>query len=197
MRVLYLSVFSLLFISSCATRQPQVADPELHWQKHQASVASLPSWRASGRVAVKTEQDGWTASFSWRQTGDDYTIRLHGPLGRGMVELVGNSQRVQLKQSGQPVQVASSAEDLLFQATGWLFPVSGLRYWLLGVPVQGQKEQHSLNTDGSLQRLEQAGWQTDYTQYQQIDALNLPVKLRLTNDKIQVKLIVKDWQMSD
>ncbi len=197
MRVLYLSVFSLLFISSCATRQPRVADPEQHWQKHLASVAGLPSWRVSGRVAVKTEQDGWTASFSWRQTGDDYTIRLHGPLGRGMVELSGNPQRVLLKQSGQPVQSAASAEDLLFQATGWMFPVSGLRYWILGVPVPGQKEQHSLSADGSLQRLDQAGWQTDYKKYHQVEGLNLPAKLHLANGKIEVKLIAREWQLSE
>lgn len=190
-------VTSVMLIAGCATRLPQVADPEQHWQSHLARVAALHVWRATGRVGVKQGNEGWTASFSWRQSGDDYSIRIHGPLGRGMVELVGNSQRVMLKQTGQPVQTASSPEALLFQATGWSLPVSGLRYWILGVPVAGQQEWHTLNASGGLQRLQQAGWEIEYTEYRQVDGLSLPAKLRLINGDIQVRLIAKAWQLND
>lgn len=196
-RSFIIATASAILITGCATRLPQVADPEQHWRSHLERVEALRAWRVTGRVGVKRGRDGWTASFSWRHSGDDYSIRIHGPLGRGVVELVGNSQRVILKQPGQPVQAASSPEALLFQALGWSFPVSGLRYWILGVPVAGQDERHGLNAGGGLQRLEQAGWEIEYTAYRQVDGLNLPAKLRLANGDIQVKLIAKEWQLND
>ncbi len=197
MRGFLVAITSLLLVASCATRLPPVANPEQRWQAHLASVAGLQSWRASGRVGVKTGDDGWTASFSWRQTGDDYSIRIHGPLGRGLVELAGNPDRVLLMQTGQPVRVAQSPEALLYQATGWSFPISGLRYWILGVPVAGQAERHSLNAGGGLQRLHQAGWEIEYSDYQPVDGMNLPVKLKLANGDIRVKLIAREWQLND
>lgn len=187
---------SLLLISGCATRPPLVADPEQRWQTHLADVAGLRSWQATGRVGVKADNDGWTASFSWQQTGDAFNIRIHGPLGRGMVELEGTPQQVVLKQAGQPARMASSAEQLLFQETGWSLPVSGLRYWILGVPLNGQHETHDLNTEGALQHLNQAGWKIEYTGYRHVDGLYMPAKFHLSNGNIKVKLIASEWRLS-
>lgn len=198
MRLSCLSVLSLLFLlTSCATRPLQVADPEQHWQAHLERVAGLQAWQASGRVGVKAGSDGWTASFSWRQRGDNYHVRIHGPLGSGVIDLQGTPQRVVLKQTGKPLRTAQNPEQLLYQATGWSFPVSGLKSWILGVPVAGQPEQHRLNAAGSLQSLLQAGWEIDYRDYQQVDGLNLPAKLLLSNGDIHVKLIARQWQLND
>ncbi len=189
-----LAVVALL--SACAARPPTGVDRNQLWQSHLARINQLAHWQARGRVGVRAADDGWNASFDWRQQDRIFSIRISGPFGRGVVELEGNPRYVLLKQAGQEPRVAENADSLLQQQTGWTLPVIGLRYWLLGVPAPDLPEQHRLEGDGLLASLEQSGWTIEYLDYQQVDGYRLPARLKLVNGDIHVKLIASDWQLA-
>ena len=128
----------LLVLSGCATRPPvSPADSEANWLAHQAALETLTHWRVQGRIAVRTDSEGWSANFDWKQQGEDYRIRVRGPFGQGAVELHGNGRGVWLKRADQPPVFALNPEALLEQETGWQLPVEGLSSWLRGLPVPG------------------------------------------------------------
>jgi len=187
----------LFFVTACAVRPP-IPEPaaEAAWLLHRSSVVALTHWQVTGRVAVRAEDDGWNANFDWQQQGDEYRIRLRGPFGQGAVELHGNSAGVWLKRADQPAVFAVDAETLLVRETGWRLPVSGLGSWLRGLPLDGVDSHYQWDEQGRLSRIEQNGWQIDYARYQQSGSFDLPVRLRLERDSLQVKFVIDGWQTS-
>ena len=184
----------LLLAAGCAGRAPlPTTASEAQWQQHRARVAALVAWQARGRVGMRAGDEGWSASFDWRQQDDRFRIRLSGPFGRGVLQLAGDGNLVVLEQADGPRRAARSAEQLLEDETGWQLPVSGLRYWLLGLPQPQREERHRLDPQGRLAELEQDGWQIEFRRYQAVDGLDLPAKLALRNRTLDVKLVIQQW----
>lgn len=187
----------LLLLSACATRAPLVAPaPEASWLAHRETLEALTEWRVQGRVAVRVGEEGWNAHFDWQQQGGDYRIRLRGPFGQGAVEMHGNTLGVWLQRADSPAVFALNPEALLEQETGWRLPVAGLSSWLRGLPVPGEKPGIQWDAAGRLVQIEQNGWQIDYSRYLAHGELQLPGKLQLRRDSIQVKFVIDDWQTS-
>ncbi|MFQ5642150.1 MAG: lipoprotein insertase outer membrane protein LolB [Thiogranum sp.] len=192
----WLLLAMLLMTTACATR-PQVPAPEAEsaWLEHRATLEALHDWQVRGRVALRTEDEGWSAAFDWQQRGDDYRIRLRGPFGQGAVELRGDRHGVWLKRADQPAVFALNAEALLQQQTGWRLPVTGLAAWLRGLPVGGSDPLVRWDEQGRLLHIAQNGWQIDYQRYTDSNGLPLPQKLRLERDAVQVRFVLDDWQI--
>ncbi len=186
---------AFLQLSACATRAPRPdAVLEQAWLAHAASIDGIDRWRAEGRVAIRIAEQGWTASFGWRQARDRYDIQLAGPFGQGVVQLSGDRDGAELIQSDRSRQRAASAEELLAAQTGWRLPVAGLRHWILGVPAPDRPAQRTLDADGRLAALRQDHWEIEYDSYQSVDGLDMPHRLRLVNGDVQVKLVIGQWQ---
>ncbi len=185
-----------LLVTACATRSPVVVDGERLWQSHRMALVDLTNWQTRGRVGVIASDEGWSASFNWRQQQADYWIRISGPFGRSIVELVGNPRFVMLNEGGKKALVARSADVLLEQRTGWTLPVDGLRYWIVGLPAPNLPERHTVDSQGHLSSLNQSGWLIEYKSYQQVDSYRLPRKLQMVNGDVRVKLIARDWQIT-
>jgi outer membrane lipoprotein LolB len=183
----------LLLTSGCATRPPAEAAAESIWLAHRARLTTLTDWQAQGRVAIRRGDDGWNASFDWWQRQDSYRIRLRGPFGQGGIELHGDRLGVWMRRQDEPPVYASNVEDLLAQEIGWRLPVLGLVDWLRGLPVASQPALFDWDQQGRLQTLEQDGWHIDYPRYRSVGARQLPDKLRLMRDELQVKLVIDTW----
>lgn len=184
----------LLLLSACATRPPAPPADRAAWQAHRAALETLTHWQAQGRVGVRAGEEGWNASFDWQQQDQDYRIRLRGPFGQGAVELHGNEQGVWLKQADRPAVFALDPESLLERETGWWLPVSGLRFWLRGLPAPGSESEYRWDELGGLTHLEQRGWRIDYSRYRQTDALRLPDRINIEGDTLRVKFVIDTWQ---
>ena len=186
----------LVLAGGCATRPPVLApEAEPAWLERRAALEGLRDWQVQGRVALRTEDEGWSASFDWQQRGENYRIRLRGPFGQGAVELRGGQHGVWLKRADQPPVFALNPEALLQQQTGWQLPVTGLVAWLRGLPVSDGDPVIQWDTEGRLLHIGQNGWSINYQHYLEKGDLSLPKKLRLTRDSIQVRLVVDDWQI--
>jgi outer membrane lipoprotein LolB len=83
---------------------------------------------------------------------------------------------------------------------GWALPLSGLRYWVLGIPepkrgFERDAKRGHLDAYGRLAKLRQGGWTIDYQQYQDTQPIELPQEIALSNRALKVKLVVSEWQL--
>lgn len=184
-----LSVFCLL--SACAIRPPQ---PSLPFDEHQSALATIDHWRIKGRIGVRHQDRGGSASLQWEQHGATYSAHLHGPLGIGSVFIDGDDQHASLRdQHGS--RTAASAEDLITQVTGWSIPVSPIRYWAKGMPDPTLSITSQRVEDGRLIELQQAGWTIKYSDYQPVDGFWLPHKVIMSRPQASLTLLPKQWHL--
>jgi len=192
----YLALAGGVLLNACATRPPVTGPaPESAWLQHRASLEALSDWQARGRVAIRRDDDGWNAGFDWQQSGDSYRIRLRGPFGQGGIELHGDRAGVWLQRENEAPVYARSVDRLLQDETGWRLPVQGLRDWLLGLPVAEQSSVLDWDGQGRLHSLQQDGWSIDYRRYRGVGEQQLPEKLQLQRDQVQVRVVVDEWQL--
>ena len=185
----------VLLLAACAgpATPPPRGEP---WAARQERLRSLTAWHLSGRIGLRTELESWTLGLDWHQQGDRYRIRLSAPLGQGSAVLSGDGESVTLLSSRDPRPLhAGDAEALLRQALGWDLPVSGLRYWVLGLPAGTGEAVLELDAAGRIRRLEEAGWEIDYRRYTRAGDLDLPAKLFLTRDGLEVRIVVQQWRI--
>lgn len=192
-----LILFLILFLGGCAAQRIVTdADKLRDWEFHQAKLAELEQWTLKGRIAIQLEKEGWTATLYWRQQQESYSLRLIAPLGRGTYELSGNGRTVTLRTADNRLLYADNAEMLLQQNLGWQIPVSGLVYWIRGLPEPGiGTDAILLDKDGRASDISQAGWQVKYTNYMRSQGYDLPEKLTMRHEKLKIRLIIQDWKV--
>lgn len=183
----------LVLIAGCATAPPQTA-ASADWLRHRSLLNELRDWRVSGRIAIQHEREGWSASLQWRQTGEEYVLRLSAPLGRGTVELSGSEAGVSMRTADNRVLTADTPETLMQDNLGWHVPLRGLSFWVRGLPEPGSEpEGMSFDANGRIQDLRQDGWHVSYERYLSEGAYQLPGKMTLENRQLRVKLVISDW----
>lgn len=173
------------------------SEQELAWQAHQQQLRQVAGWTLRGKIAVKTEEDSFSANLHWKQSGDSYRILLTNFLGTTLMQLEGGAGHAQLTMDNQ-THFASSSEALLKRMTGWELPVAALRYWMLGLPEQGQS-QYQLNAQGLLANFSAQpphAWQLDYSSYTNADPMPLPKKLTLKHDQIRIRIVASNWKLN-
>jgi outer membrane lipoprotein LolB len=159
------------------------------------ALQSLHDWRVIGRIGVTSEQEGWHAGLYWNQRGSAYAINLIGPLGQGRVRIWGDGRSVSVQTADGRVLSAADPEQLLAATMDMRLPVSGLIYWIRGLPDPNQQSELTGDKAGRLIRLEQNGWMIDYLRYEQIAGLELPTRIRARQNDLTVQLVVSRWDL--
>jgi len=181
----WLLLFILLSACSLQSRPPLPAA----LLAMQDNIA-LQHWQLSGKIGIRSEQQNQGAYLNWQQCGDDFDIRLSGPLGQGGARLQGTPKQVSL-QTGDQLVHAGNPEQLLQQQLGWSMPVSQLVYWVRGMPSPDQAYTITLDASG----FQQSGWQVSYSELQQVDGITLPARATATHPRLKLILLLKDWQL--
>lgn len=159
-------------------------------------LRALNKWSIRGRVSIVTGDDGWNGSIRWKQVDSNFDIRIVGPLGQGAIWLQGSPGFVELRSSKNKKSItATDAESLLYQQMGWKIPVSGMRYWVLGLFGPGQTESIKYNKQGLPAEFVQSGWTIRLLRYRKVAGQQMPVKIFLNNNRFRVKMIVKLWKL--
>ena len=180
------AVLLTVFLAGCAA--VPVTDTVL-------SGADIPNWEFNGRVSLTRGEEGWHASLSWLERQGHYQLQVSGPLGQGAFQLTGNDEGVLLVDADGETYSARDADALLSHVTGWTLPVTGMRYWVRGMPVPGVAEQATRDEQGRLARLDQSGWTITYNRYQPVTGAMLPAKLQFVHEDISVRLVIDHWQL--
>lgn len=175
-----------LLLGGCATTPPVQSS---------RSVAEFSEWQLDGRIALTHGDQGWHASLLWQQRPDGYQLKVSGPLGQGGFQLAGDKRGVVLVDAEGNASYARDGDALLLQATGWRLPVTGMHYWVRGLPVPETEATRVYDESGRLSHLEQSGWSIDYQRYQLVDGTAVPAKMQLERDDIDVRLVINQWQL--
>lgn len=198
------------WVAGCAITPslPPLENPAAAWQARQSALRPINAWKIQGRLSIRTAQEGGQASLLWVRDGAQQSLDLTGPLGRGHLRLTQNNEVAELRDANQKTWRAGNAEQLLYRTTGWLVPLDGLNYWVLGLPMPHSPAIEELDGQGRLKTLVQSGWEIRFMEYAQYGLLDLPAKLFVkrkftrTDEKIdpdsslEVRLIIERWTLN-
>jgi len=199
-RALALAIMVLLGLSACTQanlRTDTPSDARLrNWPQRLKQLNAIRQWDVSGRIAMQTTDDAWSASMSWKQIGNDYDIRLFGPLGGKALSIKGSEDYVFLTTDKGETFSDVSAVRLIYRQTGWQVPVEGLRYWARALAAPEAPSRQVFDQVGRLSELHQSDWTIYYQDYRIINNLEMPRKMRMVNEHFTVKLVLRDWQLA-
>ena len=193
-----LLALAVLVLTACAARPPApvVEDPPGAFEAHRALVQTLDPWSLTGRLALDTDGQQWHTNMRWRQSGEAFDIRLFGPFGRDAGHVQGDEHGAMLRSSDGERFAADDVDRLVADGLGWRLPVSGMRYWVTGLPEPGTPYQPQYDDAGRLARLEQSGWTVEFQRYRNSPAPALPDRLELTYGDIRLRVLVDQWSVT-
>jgi outer membrane lipoprotein LolB len=178
----------LAVLSGCATTRTAQVLP--------ASNAAIGSFSLNGRVAVKLEERGYTASLRWRHTTTRDSLRLLSPVGSVVGEIEAGSSGATLTTADKKVYHSTDVQSLTREVLGWDLPLAGLRYWVTGradpeAPVQAQDRDDRQR----LKNLMQSDWRIAYLEYFGDSAM--PARLSLAYERLNLRLIIEQWEFPE
>ena len=189
----------LLLLAGCAGQATlpdlSTAERAQAWQSHRDLVAGLEEWALMGRIAISTDEGSWSGKLRWRQAEKRFLMAFELPMGIGAARLRNESGGVVMQVSNGKVFTAPDVESLLQQFIGMRLPVAGLRYWVTGVPQPGTPSTLEYDRAGRLARLQQAGWDIRYSRYVSEQGVDLPQKVLIESQLLNVRLLIDRWQV--
>jgi outer membrane lipoprotein LolB len=176
-------------LSACST---VTVEPEAAYSKQaRRQLYQLDNWSFDGRLAIKGQNDSWSANLNWKHTTDQEHIKLSGPLGQGATVIQLTDDFVSIDRGDGKVQSSEQPEEFVNQQLGVFVPVQSLRYWVVGLPepAQGFVE----TSDG----FTQAGWLISYKQMQTVYGQSMPRKMTVGNLDVKLKLVIDQWVLNN
>lgn len=168
------------------------------WAARQQALLNLDTWDVHARAAIKLEGAAYNIGIRWQRQAQNSKILLEAPFGQGVFRIesaAGGTYRLRLPDGR--VFENNSAEALLEEMIGWSLPISGLEYWIRGLPRPDSAYSHRLDSAGRARSIGQDEWAIDYLDYfARQDDLQLPRRVKLVSDKVTLKLIIERWQQS-
>ena len=191
-------LLAALSLVGCAEMSPyligRISDASA-WDTRKAELEQFSSWTMTGRVAVQSDKEGWSATLHWDQDDENYVMRFIAPLGQGTYELEGDTVQVSLLTAENRIYNAQDPENLMQDNLGWSVPLHGLKYWVRGIPEPGVEHDNLvLDEQGRMTDLQQSGWRISILRYMQLENTDLPGKLFMSNDRFKLRIVVAGWK---
>ena len=201
-----LALILALILAACAT-QPIAPPPSTPAstnatinQQHLAELANIKAFTLKGRLGVVTQKQGFSGNIEWQhqaninnQAGTD-NIDVYSPVGGKVANIAKTSNGVTLTdQKGRSIS-AQDAESLTEMTLGFRLPLTGLSDWALGKPTISKVAASSWDEKGRLLTLKQDGWDISYENYVENNGIELPNKIVLKSEKVNLKLLIENWK---
>jgi outer membrane lipoprotein LolB len=129
----------------------------------------------AGRIAARSGSEAFTGNIAWRHASSGDELLISTPTGQGVAQILRQGDAVMLKTSEGREYRAADSESLTERVLGFRLPLEGLAEWVQGRPSPV---------------LESRGWKIEY---QERDAQQRPTRMRLTNQGIELRLAVSQW----
>ena len=182
-----------LLLSACAGLPTQYAS-DLDWSDRVAQLNALKTWRASGKLAIRTQEQSESVNLQWQQDNHTTHIVLSGPLGIGATSIESDMQQLSVTRDGHTEHYDISSARAARDAFGLDLPLQALPYWIMGLPAPGlQSNNDPLIERGLLRRQEQLGWTITYESYGQFGHYTLPTRLKIERQSTRARLILRNW----
>lgn len=192
--------FAVWAIAGCSqfASLPDKQETQAIWASQQQSLANYNSWDMHSRAVVRLESAAYNIGIRWQRDVENFMMLLEAPFGQGVFRIestAGNTYRLRLPDGR--VFENLTAEALLEDVIGWSLPISGLEYWIRGMPRPGSDYSHRVTVDGRTRSITQDRWTINYLDYfEQPQYPRLPRKVEVVNDTISVRLVIERWQPS-
>ena len=164
-----------------------------------AELAGVTRWDIQARAVVKLKGEAYNLGINWRQNDGQLFILLQAPFGQGVIRIesiAGGGYRLSLPDGR--VLDDNSPEALLEKVIGWSIPISGLEYWIRGLPQPQSDFSHRIDDAGRTRFLKQDDWSIDYIDYfSHSDSPYLPRRIKLNFDEITIKIVIERWQPTE
>jgi len=118
-------------------------------------------------------------------------------MGRGTFELSGDDRGITLRTPSDETITAGDPESLLVQYLGFDLPVAGLPYWMRGLPAPRSRPSAMEHDQyGRLSHLEQGPWRLHFSRYTELEQYELPGRISIVADGIELRLVAQRWMTS-
>ncbi len=180
-----------LVLAGCASLHPTVPGA---WIERRSALQAISDYQLSGRLAVATGTDGFSAGLAWTQHAGDSQLQLRAPFGlsAGSIEYNAGVLTVNTAQAQLSGDAAAAEIEREF---GMDPPLASFHFWLLGVSDPGSPADEHLDDQQRLTHLVQSGWKIDYSDYVESNGRWLPSKITLQSGTVRLKLVVNRWQV--
>lgn len=188
-------LITLIYLAGCSTAsfKPPSSDALHAWQVRKPELVQVQGWQFSGRVVIKTEDESWNGIIIWDQQPDAYLIDFKTPLGQSVLQLTGDEKEAVLRLSDQKELRAADGESLIHSQLGWSLPIHTLVSWVKGVPASDVEHEFLLDDSGRMLKLKQSDWDIDFKRYTRVKELELPNKLFMENEALNIRLVIDKW----
>lgn len=185
-----------LTLASCAmVKEKSSLQPE-GWLEQQAQRQQIKIWEVRGRLGVQTQSTGGSMDLIWKQSGEDYSIRLILPLGSGNYLIQGNGRNAVIRYPDGRKKSVRNIDNVFSSVLGVSLPVNAIRDWVRGLPARSLPIDEMLWDDqGLLNTVQQSGWTAEMTSYSGDDLL-LPHEIYLSrsdDEDLDIRLLLKQW----
>ncbi len=177
-------ILPVLLLAGCA------GSPVVTGSYPAAPVGDM-SFSVAGRIGVRHEQGAETAHFDWRHASVRDTVSLTTPLGQTVAQLERLPEQVTLTLADGRQFASRNVESLSRDVLGWELPLSGMQYWLRGVPVPGLTESSAVLPETAGRTINQSGWVIHYPDYAGPPAI--PARIILQRQGLEIRVAVHQW----
>lgn len=179
-------------LAACASHRVAPPRPTTPYAQRMIDLQNIQRWQLDGRVAVKVDTQGWTATLAWKEDGPSAEARLAGPFGIGSLVIAESPDGLSL--NGEPPSDAVAQQ--LREKLGFDLPLSALRYWLLGVPDPNTQFELVRNDQDRAAHLTQYDWNVDFDKYVTAGDDLLPGHVELNRGRIRVRIVIDSWNLT-
>jgi outer membrane lipoprotein LolB len=189
----FASALSLVLLSACAST-PRIAE---NWSVEQRRdvLARCAEFSLRGKIAVQqiseNGREGGSGRFQWTQENDVIDFSLSAPLSQQTWRLAGMPGAYTLTDSKGETRQNASAEQLVWEASGWTLPVSQLRRWVLGLADDSADVSYGPN--GLVETLRAEDWLVSFQSYDGKEPKR-PLRITAEHPQAKIKLIVQQWR---
>jgi outer membrane lipoprotein LolB len=180
-------LLSLLTLSGCLTQPVKLGDDP------SKQLITSQHWFVKGRVAVKTEDDNYSATLEWEKSARDFDFHIYGMFGATYTHLIQEGDKATLKLPEDKVFHHQSAQTLMDQQLGWNFPIDALSYWVKGLASGKAGEKITRNKKGQLQTVNFRNWHVSFSRYQDFSGHQMPKIIKAKHPEITLKIAVNKW----
>ena len=187
----------MLAITACSQRGLQDKQAaQLLWASEQQYAAQFNSWDIRARAVLRRKGEAYHIGIGWQRASESFQMLLEAPFGQGVFRIEsapGDSYQLSLPDGR--VYRNTTPEALLDDVIGWSLPISGLDYWIRGMPAPDSDYSHRIGAGGRTKSIAQDQWTIEYLDYfAESRNPQLPRKISLSSEGLTVKLVIERWQ---
>ena len=194
-----LLLMTLYLLSACVSVAPVTPTQDVNqvWQARANHLYAQTHWTAQMSLIGVTEQQKFKTRVTWKQQSEHYQIKLRDFIGRTIAVIDGSPEGVVAKTSKGKKYQGQDAETLISELFGIHIPVTGMRYWLQGIPLpDANVDRLILSDQGLAESISQQGWEMSYPHYLSNDPFKMPSQVLLEIENIALTVKISQWAIS-